>query len=343
MRLFSLLFCIIMLLCPGNIATAQDRDSMPFTIVEYNCENLFDCRHDSLKNDNEFLPDGERRWTPRRYKKKRNDIARVLHQCGGEGKAWRLPDAVALVEVENDSTLISLTRFSMLRNAGYRYVMTNSPDLRGIDVAFMYNPLTFHLTNHYPLRIKPAKDQRPTRDILYVKGLIRNGETMHIYVVHAPSRSGGRKQTEGYRTAVAERVISSIDSIRTTEKDANIIVLGDFNDYSNDKALKMLGEKDLIEISRDAVGKRKPKVVLGTYNFQNTWESLDHIFLSAGLASKTTECFIQDNEWMLEKSPNGDYKPFRTYLGPSYHGGISDHLPLVLRMIFPSKLSLSNP
>ena len=27
-----------------------------FTFVELNCENLFDCQHDSLKNDIEFLP-----------------------------------------------------------------------------------------------------------------------------------------------------------------------------------------------------------------------------------------------------------------------------------------------
>lgn len=34
--------------------------SLLFTIISYNCENLFDCRHDSLKNDVEFLPDAER-------------------------------------------------------------------------------------------------------------------------------------------------------------------------------------------------------------------------------------------------------------------------------------------
>ena len=31
-----------------------------FRIMEYNVENLFDCRHDSLKNDQEFLPESVR-------------------------------------------------------------------------------------------------------------------------------------------------------------------------------------------------------------------------------------------------------------------------------------------
>jgi hypothetical protein len=44
--------------------------------------------------------------------------------------------------------MFDLTRRSLLRQAGYEYVMTDSPDRRGIDVALVYSPFTFRLINH---------------------------------------------------------------------------------------------------------------------------------------------------------------------------------------------------
>ena len=110
-----------------------------FTFVELNCENLFDCRHDSLKNDTEFLPEGSYRWTPTRYWQKLNRVGQTIISCGepqiseqpngdSNPQSWQLPDLVALCEVENDSVIHDLTKRSLLRNARYEYVMTNSPD-----------------------------------------------------------------------------------------------------------------------------------------------------------------------------------------------------------------------
>ena len=125
-----------------------------FTFVELNCENLFDCRHDSLKNDTEFLPEGSYHWTPYRYWRKLDRIGQTIIACGedrcgenlkdkekenGSGWNWKLPDLVALCEVENDSVLRDLTKRSLLRNASYEYVMTQSDDERGIDVALLYS------------------------------------------------------------------------------------------------------------------------------------------------------------------------------------------------------------
>ena len=109
------------------------------SLVELNCENLFDCRHDSLKQDMEWTPEGQRKWTPGRYWRKLNNIGQEILSCQQQG----VPDLVALVEVENDSCLFDLTRRSLLRGAGYEYLMTQSPDLRGIDVALLYQPLSF--------------------------------------------------------------------------------------------------------------------------------------------------------------------------------------------------------
>ena len=106
----------------------EKKDTLTFRIMGYNVENLFDCRHDTLKNDREFLPDAVRRWNYTKYKKKLNAIARVIIAAG----KWTPPALVALCEVENDSVLRDLTRYSVLREAGYRYVITHSPDERGI-------------------------------------------------------------------------------------------------------------------------------------------------------------------------------------------------------------------
>lgn len=325
-RRFPLALLLLLLVATGF---GQPHDGlMPFTIMEYNCENLFDCRHDSLKEDTEFLPDGERRWGKSRYWRKLNDIGRVIHQCGDNNGRRHLPDLVALVEVENDSVMHTLTRRSMLREAGYRYVMTQSPDRRGIDVALLYNPLTFALIAQDRLRVTPPKGEQPTRDILYVKGRTRTDDTLHVFVVHAPSRSGGWKATERYRMTLAQRIISTLDSIRTQRNNANIIITGDFNDYSYNKPLMLLCDRGTTDLSAKTAGKRAK----GTYKHHGRWNSLDHILLSATLVPRVTGCRIHDPLWLLESDTRGGYKPRRTYLGTYYHGGVSDHLPLVLEL-----------
>ena len=302
--------------------------SLLFTIISYNCENLFDCRHDSLKNDTEFLPTSQRHWTFNRYWEKLNNLGRVIQQCGSESS---LPDVAALLEVENDSTLIMLTKASLLKGAGYRYVMTDSPDARGIDVAIIYNPLTFKLESSYAIR--PQIDNILTRDILYAKGIARARDTLHIFAVHAPSRRNGQGATEPLRMQVMRRLMQSVDSIRDTSPDAKIILLGDFNDYSHNRALKEIAKNGFTEVSRGIKGLNYDQTkVKGTYKYQGRWNSLDHIFLSDRVMGQVRGCFIYDAQWLLEEDAQGGYKPFRTYLGPIYHKGVSDHLPIVLQL-----------
>ena len=353
-----------------------------FTIVSYNCENLFDCRHDSLKNDYEFLPpasananasasanenendnagrrmkdDGRRvkdenlnlnanlnlgssrNWNFGRYWRKLNNIGRVIQQCGSATSPGTLPDIVALLEVENDSTLFMLTRRSLLKGAGYKYVMTNSLDARGIDVAMIYNPLTFRLEKSYSIRPELKRSRSDTvgirtRDILYAKGIMRARDTLHIFVVHAPSRRNGKSATEGYRLQVEQRMMQSVDSIRNINPNAKIVLMGDFNDYSNDRALKDIVSRGFVETSKGIRGLNYEKTgVSGTYKYQGAWNSLDHIFLSTAAQQQVERCFIYDAAWLLEEDNQGGYKPFRTYLGPRYHDGVSDHLPIVLEL-----------
>ena len=307
------------------------------TFVELNCENLFDTRHDSLKNDVEFLPEGSYHWTPYRYWHKVNHLGQVIVGLVYEVASGdvRLPDLVALCEVENDSVLFDLTKRSVIRTAGYEYVMTHSPDERGIDVALMYQPFSFSLIHSWSIRVKRLPDTRPTRDILYVSGRVITGDTLHVFVVHAPSRRGGERESRPYRLQVASQLAEAVDSIYALQSRAKIIVAGDFNDYHDSPALEYLYQHHLINISAGARGSHGAKA---TYRWHGEWRSLDQILLSESMQHQENACRIGDLPFLLEDDEKyGGKKPYRTYLGPRYLGGYSDHLPLVARIRIDDK------
>lgn len=296
------------------------------TFVELNCENLFDTRHDSLKQDTEFLPEAVRHWTVKRYWRKLNNIGQELLSTCDDG----VPDLVALCEVENDTVLNDLCHRSLLRNAGYEYVMTQSPDLRGIDVALLYQPYSFALDTAFSLRVTPVEDMRPTRDILYASGRIISGDTLHIYVVHAPSRYGGEHYSRPFRQAVVNRLCQSLDSLRAQSPQARVLVAGDFNDDADSPALQKLENHGVKNLTREACGENGAR---GTYRYQGEWGSIDHVFGSSTVVSLVDSVFIHAPCFLLEKEPlYGGFRPRRTYNGVRYQPGYSDHLPLVVRL-----------
>lgn len=298
-----------------------------FTFVELNCENLFDCRHDSLKQDMEFMPDGVRHWTRTKYWRKLNHIGQDILSCSD-----KLPDLVTLVEVENDTVLHDLTRRSLLRNAGYDYLMTQSADVRGIDVALLYQPASFRPICYEHVGVVPLKDMRPTRDILYVKGEVITGDTLHIMVVHAPSRYGGELETRPFRMQVVRTLAATIDSVRNYSPEARIVVAGDFNATANDQSLRYLRDCGLINATLDAHGTHGAPA---NYRYQGTWEQIDHILVSPSLRPFVTSSFVNDLPFLLEEDrQHGGLKPFRTFNGYRYQRGFSDHLPLVVLFSF---------
>lgn len=299
------------------------------TLVQLNCENLFDLHHDSLKQDTDFLPTSTYRWTPYRYWKKVNGIGKAIVACGQQGADWQLPDLVTLCEVENDTVLRDLTKRSLLRSARYEYIVTDSPDERGIDVALLYSPFSFLPLNKHSIRVTGIKGLEATRDILYVSGRTRNGDTLHIFVVHAPSRRGGEFATRHFREAVARKVLIGVDSVRQITPKAKIIVSGDFNDYVSDSSFRIYRQGGLMDVTAQCRGKNGAK---GTYRYQGDWGSLDHVLTSASLAGSVVEASIGDFPFLLEEEEKyGGVRPKRTYQGPKYVGGVSDHLPLVVR------------
>ena len=308
------------------LSEAQTR----LTIVELNTENLFDTRHDTLKNDYEFLPDSPRHWTRTKYWQKLNRIGQTIIACGEDSSGWTLPDIVGLCEVENDSVLFDLTRRSLLRKARYEYVMTASNDARGIDVALLYSPFSFRLIKADTIRVIPMKEMRPTRDILYVEGEIESGDTLHVFLLHAPSRMGGELYSRPFRKHVMEQLCNVIDSLRRQYVEPKLLVMGDFNDYADSPSLQLAYEHGLINVSAEAHGCNGAK---GTYRYHGEWGSLDQILVSENLRSWVIDCRINDARFLLEEDIKyGGVKPRRNYNGMRFNNGFSDHLPLVLHL-----------
>lgn len=333
---------LLLCLCSG-LHGQEGKDTLAFRVVSYNVENLFDSRHDTLKNDYEFLPDAVRHWNYYKYKKKLDNIARVIIATGG----WTPPALVALCEVENDSVMRDLTRYSALREAGYRYVMTQSDDERGIDVALLYQRHLFKLLSHQSLIVdKPRKNSRPTRDILHVSGLLLNRDTLDVLVAHFPSRSGGAKETEPYRLSAACSVKRAIDSLCLARRHPQILLLGDFNDYPRSKSVKQVLQADAPPASPDSLSphklyhllaeKAKSRKHFGSYKYQGEWELLDHIIVSGTLLQKHASFYTDESMadvfclpfLLTEDKKYGGEQPFRTYYGMKYQGGYSDHLPV---------------
>ena len=71
---------------------------------------------------------------------KTNNLTKVIAAAGNSAP----PDVIALCEVENDTVLTYLTKISTLRRVGYEYLITQGDDIRGMNVALIYNPQIYN-------------------------------------------------------------------------------------------------------------------------------------------------------------------------------------------------------
>lgn len=310
-----------------------------FRVMEYNVENLFDTTHDSLKADEEFLPVATRKWDKRKFWTKLNHISQVISSAADD----YLPDVVVLCEVENDSCLHYLTRRSPLRVAGYDYLITHSPDERGIDVGFLFQRATFKPISFCETEIDKKKiGNRPTRNLLHVTGQTQTGDTLDFFLCHFPSRSSGKKVTEPYRKYVASVLKERVDSVLKLRYKPNIIITGDFNDEPNDNSIRGVLKANTPQGSiapkllYNLVNNKKP----GTYKFNGKWNTLDQFIVNGNLLvpqeghlyTEEKHVKIHQPDFILEEDNKyGGTKPFRTYNGMRYQGGYSDHLPIVAK------------
>jgi hypothetical protein len=308
-------------------------------VMFYNVENLFDPKNDSLTQDDDFTPDGAYRWTWQRFAKKRNSIAKTIIAAG----AGNAPILVGLCEVENYAVLRQLTDDTPLARIGYGIVHRNSPDMRGIDVALLYRTDHVKILYRYFYKVTLPSNGHPTRDILYAKALYDRRDTLHILVNHWPSKLGGEQQSFPRRMAAAKRAKSITDSILQASPAANIVLMGDFNDTPESIPLTE-GLQAVLQhgvSSPDSLYNLMGQLVRhgeGSLRYRGNWELIDQFIVSGNLLNPQSAIQCLPDEVKVFKAPflleNDDtylgLKPFRTYQGPSYKGGVSDHLPILL-------------
>lgn len=342
MKRITILLCILLL--AGGLF-AQKKQYKSAVVAFYNLENLFDTIDNTLINDEEFLPSGIRNYNTRIYQDKLGKLASVIAQIGTEFN----PDGPALLgvaEIENDTVLSDLVKQPSIANRRYKWVHYDSKDARGVDVGLLYNPQYFTPETSDKLFValpSGSKDAYYTRDILWVKGKL-DGEIVHIYVNHWPSRSGGEKRSEPGRIAAAKVCRQHIDSILLADPLAKIVVMGDLNDDPTNKSVSqvlMANANPLPEIPRSLYNPWLDlyKKGIGTLAYQDAWGLFDQIILSRPWLSKEQDGFflykqqVFNREFLVEN--NGRYKgyPMRTWDGNSYRGGYSDHFPSYLLVI----------
>ena len=327
--------CLLLL---GHFVLLLTTFSLPAqeaTVAFYNVENLFDTQDDSLKLDEEFLPYGVRGWTYERLQTKYQHLYKVI---AGISSAWQPPALVALAEVENRTVLEGLLRHTPLHRQHYQIIHEESPDVRGIDVALLYDPAQFRYLSHERIAVdlRPLSE-RPTRDILYVRGIMFGSDTVHYFVNHWPSRYSGVTGSAPLRQRAATVLRDRVHRLQTRQPDALIIVTGDFNDNPTDESLQWLCEASdagatLINISHYGQ--------TGTHKFQGEWNTFDQFIVSSPLLEAThptqvegQRAYVYAPDWLLEEDQaHLGHCPRRTYVGYQYQGGFSDHLPVYLRL-----------
>jgi hypothetical protein len=329
---------IILVLC-FYFAFSQANNYKVAIIAFYNCENFYDTVNNPNVNDEEFLPSGDKNYNGKIYRNKVEHLATVISQMGTDIN----PDGPAILgvaEIENDTVLTDLINHPLLKKRGYKFVHYDSKDARGIDVALIYNPKYFTPEQSDKLFVQlpgGSKDSYFTRDVLWVKGKL-DGETIHVYVNHWPSRLGGEERSAPARAAAAMVCKNHMDSIARITPNQKVVIMGDLNDDpispSVAEVLKAKGKKDDVRPG----GLFNPWVELykkgiGTLAYQDAWGLFDQIMISYPWLSRDQTGFffyqqhIFNKEFMVENV--GKYKgyPMRTWDGNRYRGGYSDHFP----------------
>jgi predicted extracellular nuclease len=321
-------------------ANAKDSARIAF----YNVENLFDTIDEPMTIDSEYMPNSSLRWTEQRYQAKLKNIAKVVDSLG-------FPSIMGMVEVENRRVLDDLTATTALKTKNYGVAHFDSPDERGIDCALIYRKSDFIVKNAKPHRVVFPTDRNDrTRDILEVSGLLR-GTPVTVFVNHFPSRRGGAEESDGKRNFVAQILKQAVDSVVKADANARIIIMGDMNDEPSDKSLTQgLGaifwQRDTTPkpiISKNALYNLAAGVKrsgFGSYFFRGEWEVIDQIIVSGSFLDGRSKLVTTDAEsvfnadFLTYKDRSGKKLPNRTYTGPTYRGGFSDHFPVYMTVYF---------
>jgi predicted extracellular nuclease len=300
--------------------SSQERDSL--LTMFWNLENFFDYTDQGTgESDTEFSSFGSRHWTKKKFHRKCDNIAKAILWM--EDRYGRVPDVIGFAEIENRGVIYDLLNNTLLRKYDYEVVHKDSPDRRGIDVALIYRRSSFRLIS--ASWNTPGYDGEPmdTRDIQHACLEDTEGQCIHFLVNHHPSKYGGSKESEGRRAAAMETMKQVCDSLAGLS-DHPVVAMGDYNDNPDGPAF------DIIEGTLVNKGTLLHAKGEGSIRYEGKWDLIDNYLVSPSI-QECTEMEVCRVPFLMtwERKHPGE-KPFRTYSGPRYIGGVSDHCPVIL-------------
>ena len=293
-------------------------------VMFWNVENFFDWTDQGRgESDAEFSSMGSRRWTRKKFYAKCDAIAKTIIWIGE--RYGRLPDVIGLAEVENRRVLNMLLESSLLRKCGYGIVHYDSGDRRGIDVALLYRKEVFELSESFITTPEHEGEKLATRDILTVR-MRRKTDREHVTFIvnHHPSKYGGSKASESRRNSVMISLSELCDSLLKTPENSRIVAMGDFNDNPDSPQFSVM---DGLMVNKAQELHQKGE---GTIRYEGKWDLIDMFIVSPALKESSVMEIVRVPFLMTREKKHPGEKPFRTYSGPRYIGGVSDHCPVVL-------------
>jgi len=313
----------------------QEPSDTLYTIAFYNLENLFDAKEDKHTLDDDFTPTGRKQWTKKRLHKKLFKLAKTIDKIGKSSTENPI-SLLGVSEVENAEVLHLLLQEDPLKKEKYDFIHYDSPDERGIDTALIYHKEHFEVLRSETISLliyNPDGERDTTRDILYVHGKL-NGELLHIFVNHWPSRRSGETETAYKRIAAAQKIRTFMQEIAERETSPNYVIMGDFNDDpKSESILNLLEEPSLHNPMNKLLTHER-----GSANYRGEWGLFDQIIVSHNWFNyeRNTHTFahanIFDEHFLTEWDGKFKGNPFRTYVGKKYLGGYSDHFPVYVQL-----------
>jgi endonuclease/exonuclease/phosphatase family metal-dependent hydrolase len=305
----------------------------------YNVENLYDTEKDPIADDREFLPDGAYQWTLERYHQKLKNLAYAISEMGKEQGGVVV---LGVCEVENERVLNDLVAQEYLKPLNYKVAHHDGPDVRGVDVAFIYQSDRFKFIEQKPHTLKiPENPHFRTRDQLLIVGVLDNTDTLYLIANHWPSKRGGEARSNPLRMAAAKLTRSIVDSLLNINPNAKIVVMGDLNDNPNAKCI-MIGlnvKGKISDVKQFDIFNPMVKMYrdgIGSYAYRDAWELIDQIMVSYSLLNNKPNTYRYVSAHVFSpnflKTKTGSFQgyPFGTYGGGNYYGGYSDHFPVYI-------------
>ena len=313
---------LVLLLCAAGMGVrAQDKDSL--LVMFWNVENFFDYIDQGTgESDREFSSYGNRHWSKSRFYAKCDAVAKSIMWIAD--RYGRMPDVIGLAEVENRGVLTKLLNYTLLRKYDYAIVHRESRDRRGIDVALLYRRSSMSLHSKSFKTPVYQGSVLPTRDILHAGMKLYDGRDMEFIVNHHPSKYGGEKESEGRRTAAMTALKELSDSLYACGR-GNIVAMGDFNDTPDGDQFAIVS--DILDNNGMPLYERHQ----GTIRYKGKWGLIDFFLTSQGIVTEEMEIVRIPFLMTYDKRYPGE-KPLRTYSGPRYIGGVSDHCPIIIKM-----------